>query len=87
MKKKKVKDKYNYEGIEYPTTYDDIQTFEELNNVCIYVYTLARSNAIILEKEGMAKYATNEIIHLLRIAEEDNSHYIYIKCEFYTFFK
>ena len=78
-KLKNVVDKYNYEGIEYPTSYDDIYNFEEINKVCVYVYTLAENNSIIIDTEGTAEYAMNEIIHLLRIEEEDNSHYVYIK--------
>ena len=53
--------------------------FEEVSKVCIYVYTLTEISAIILDREGTAKYAMNEIIHLLRIEEEHSSHYIYIK--------
>ena len=75
-KLKKVVDKYNYEEIEYPTSYDDIYRFEELNKVCIYVFTLTENNDIIKDKEGTANYIHNELIYLLRIEEEGNSHYI-----------
>ena len=37
---KKVQDKYNYDGIEFPVSYDDIYKFEKLNNICIYVYSI-----------------------------------------------
>ena len=78
-KLKKVDDKYNYEEIEYPTSYDDIYRFEELNKVCIYVFTLTENNDIIKDKEGTTNYTHNELIYLLRIEEDDNSHYIYNK--------
>ena len=51
----KVKDKYNYDMIEYPVSYDDIYNFERNNKICIYVYSVYQ-NAAILEKEGLAEY-------------------------------
>ena len=81
----KVKDKYNYDLIEYPVTYDDIYNFERKNETCIYVYSI-HQNAVVLEKEGLAEYIQNDLIYLLRIEDENGSksHYIYIKkyCSF-----
>ena len=65
--------------MEYPTSYDDIDRFEELNKVCTYIYTLTENSDIILEKEGRYEYVSNDVIYLLRISSEENSHYIYIK--------
>ena len=55
MKKKKVVDKYNYDDMNFPTSYDDIKTFEENNKVCIMVYT---TSIIKNEKEDK----TNDIV-------------------------
>ena len=33
----KIKDKYDYTGIDFPASYDDIEKIEEMNKVCIYV--------------------------------------------------
>ena len=75
----KVDDKYNYDDMEYPATYDDISNFEEVNQVCINIYTLTENSDIILEKEGRYEYVSNDVIYLLRISSGENSHYIYIK--------
>ena len=38
---KKIEDKYDYSGIEFPASYEDIYKFEDLNKVCVFIYTLA----------------------------------------------
>ena len=74
----KLEDKYNYDGVEFPTSYDDIKTFEENNKVGVLVYELDNDN-IIKEYPGNKEYLLNDRIYLLRIESEDKSHYIYIK--------
>ena len=39
-KLKKVADKYNYDGMEFPASYEAISAFEEINRVCIFIYEL-----------------------------------------------
>ena len=75
----KTNDKYNYDNVEYPATFDDIKTFEENNNVCVNVYTLGEDKSILLEYAGNIEFIRNEIIYLLRIEHEEQSHYVYIK--------
>jgi hypothetical protein len=76
---KKVEDKYDWTGINFPASYDDIATFEELNKICIFVYTISPENQIIKDKDGNGKYIANRVA-LLRIEDEEgNSHYVYIK--------
>jgi hypothetical protein len=75
---KKVQDKYNYDGIEFPVSYDDIYKFEELNNICIYVYSID-DDKVILDKPGSLDYLQTDIAYLLRIEDENKSHYVYIK--------
>ena len=36
----KVNDRFNYEGVSYPASYDDIKTFEVNNSIAIFVYAL-----------------------------------------------
>jgi hypothetical protein len=48
--KRQAKDLYIYEGIEFPTTYDDIYRLERLNKVCIYVCTASPKEEIVLDK-------------------------------------
>ena len=75
----KVVDKYDYTDINYPASYDDIASFEERNQVCIYVYTLTEENKPIQDKAGNTNYILNECIYLLRIENEEQSHYVYFK--------
>ena len=69
----KIIDKYNYEGIEYPTSYEDIYNFEKINKICIYAYEI-HIDKIIKAKEGLAEYILNDTIYVLRI--ENNEHHI-----------
>ena len=75
----KYEDKYNYDGISYPTTYEDINHFQEINKVCIYVYTIDETDNIICDSAGKNEYILNDRIYLLKIDHEEQSHYIYIK--------
>ena len=88
----KIEDKYNYDNMPFPVSYDDIKNFEENNKVCVMVYTtslvkqLNRSNEEIEELEIIRDYIgnsasyLNDNINLLRIRDDnDNSHYVYIK--------
>ena len=35
---KKVKDKYNWEGVNFPASFDDITTFESNNRICVNIF-------------------------------------------------
>jgi hypothetical protein len=75
----KVQDKYNYDDVNYPASFDDIKTFEYNNKVCINVYYINSDKSITLEYAGNIDYIRNDIIYLLRIEQEEQSHYVYIK--------
>ena len=34
----KIEDIYNYENISYPASFEDVKTFEELNNITINIF-------------------------------------------------
>ena len=79
---KKVADKYNYDNIEFPTTYEDIKQFETDNELCINVYTIDPDNGLVKDYIGNIHYIRNDIVHLLRVESEggdSKSHYVYIK--------
>ena len=38
---KKIEDKYDYTGIEFPADYNDVTNFEELNKVSIFAYSIS----------------------------------------------
>ena len=48
----KVADKYDYTGVEFPASYDDIARFEELNKVCVFVYIINEEGKIHKERDG-----------------------------------
>ena len=76
----KIQDKYNYGEMQFPADYEAIRQFEDLNQVCMYIYTYDEgSNQILLDKQGKAEYILNDCVYLLRIEKQDQSHYIYIK--------
>ena len=77
---KKVEDKYNWEGVNFPTTLDDIQTFEDNNKVCVNVFIHKGEKEIDPCRLGTIQYVKNDNINLLLIKDEDvNGHFIYIK--------
>ena len=76
---KKIEDKYNYEGVSYPATFDDIGQFEKNNHIAIFVYYIDETGSIRTEKEGMYQYLSNDIVYLLRIENDEKSHYVYVK--------
>jgi len=75
----KIEDKFKYDGISYPTSYDDIAKFEEMNKVCIYVYSIDEENNVVCDFVGNNEYIDTNLIYLLRVEQDNKSHYIYIK--------
>ncbi|MFM7978775.1 MAG: hypothetical protein ACKPKO_05615, partial [Candidatus Fonsibacter sp.] len=49
---KKIKDKYKYDGMVFPADYTSIETFEDLNKVCIFVYELDEVSNILSRSSG-----------------------------------
>ena len=50
-KLKKISDKYNYDGVEFPASYEAISAFEGNNSVCIFIYELDSEDQIRLGGE------------------------------------
>ncbi|NDB82316.1 MAG: hypothetical protein EB127_06190, partial [Alphaproteobacteria bacterium] len=76
---KKLEDKYNYDEVNFPAGYEDVKKFESNNEVSVFVYTISTTNEIIREHIGNPIYIGNDVIYLLRIGNEEKSHYVYIK--------
>ena len=73
----KMKDKYDYSGLEYPVSFDGIRRFEEINKVSIYVYEVDEETNDINEcKKGNTQYINN-VIYLLLIEQDENSIMLY----------
>ena len=75
----KLEDRYNYEGISFPVSYDDIKKFEINNECCIFIYRINDEGGITKERDGNFKYYGKDLIYLLRLEDGNKSHYIYIK--------
>ena len=76
---KKINDKYNYGGMVFPADYTSIEAFEELSQVCIFIYEIDEEGKLRLSKVGKIEYLTLDFKYLLRIENGEESHYIYIK--------
>jgi hypothetical protein len=74
----KLEDKYNYDGISFPVSYDDVKQFEINNECCIFIYRINEDGGITKERDGNFKYYGKDLIYLLRIEDGKKSHYIYI---------
>ena len=75
---RRVEDQYDYSNIQFPVSYQDIERFEILNQLCIYVYAIDEDDNIYPEYHGNDDYFET-CIYLLRLEEEEKSHYVYIK--------
>ena len=77
---KKVEDRYNWEGVNFPATLEDVQTFENNNKVCVNIFLHLKEKEIDRLRLGTIQYVKNDNINLLLIKDEHgNGHYIYIK--------
>ena len=78
-KLKKVEEKYIYDGMEFPASYEAISAFEDINRVCIFIYELDSEDKIRLGQRGNIAYLTTDLIYLLRLDADSRGHYINIK--------
>jgi hypothetical protein len=75
----KLEDKYNYDGLTFPVSYDDITKFEDNNKVCIFVYYINDQSEIHKERNGNVDYYNKDLVYLLRVENDTHSHFVYIK--------
>ena len=76
---KKVNDKYDYSGLEYPVSLEGIKHFEDINKVCVCVYEVDDESGDINEcRRGNMQYVAN-VIYLLLVEQDEKAHYIYIR--------
>ncbi len=76
-----IDDKYSWEGVNFPATFDDITLFENNNRVCINIFGHDEAkNEINPVRLGHIPYIKNDEINLLLVKDEaDNGHYLYVK--------
>ena len=76
---KKIEDCLNF-GINFPANNNDIDRFEELNhNVSVNVFEVDEEQEQIVISRKLKNKDAKCHIDLLRIDEDDSSHYVYIK--------
>ena len=68
---KRLEDKYDYSNVNCPATFEDITTFENNNNISVFVYGIDEENNIRTEKTGNIDYKQNDIIYLLRVESDE----------------
>ena len=79
---KKVKDKYNWDNVDFPASFKDIQTFEHNNKESVFVYGINDKEAIYKLRNGNSDYLLanqGKRINLLYVEEGAKAHYVYIK--------
>lgn len=52
----KVEDTYNYSGFDFPFHFDDVDRFEKINKVSIFIYHINEHNQIVKERDGNHAY-------------------------------
>ena len=77
---KKIEDCLNFDGVTFPANNNDIDKFEELNhNVSVNVFEVDDEQEQIVIGRKLKNKDAKCHIDLLRIDEDDISHYVYVK--------
>ena len=77
---KKMEDCLNFDGVTFPANNNDIDKFEELNhNVSVNVFEVDDEQEQIVIGRKLKNKDAKCHIDLLRIDEDDISHYVYVK--------
>ena len=80
MKKATLKIFISFDGINFPANNNDIDKFEELNhNVSVNVFEVDEEQEQIVIGRKLKNKDAKCHIDLLRIDEDDISHYVYVK--------
>ena len=76
---KKIVSDLTFDGVSFPANNNDIDIFEENNkSISINVYEIDDNEQIVISRKLKNKDASCHL-DLLRVDEEDCSHYVYIK--------
>ena len=75
---KQWNDDYNYEGITFPVSIDDINKFCRQNEVSVNVY-IVKGQEILPYLTSANDKKKDDHVNLLLIEKDDKSHYVYIK--------
>ena len=59
---KKAEDKYNCEGVNFPATLKDVETFENNNKVCVNIFLRLQEKEIDRLRSGSIQYVKTIIL-------------------------
>ena len=71
---------YDYTGVEFPASFEDIRKFEQNNKESVFVYGIDNNNIYKLMNGNHENLLANNCqrINLLYVEDDEKSHYIYI---------
>ena len=75
----KIEDKYCYGAMTFPASLQDIQQFEEDNELTINIFQVGKESEILSLQDGNVQHCRNGIVNLLFVEEGETGHYVYIK--------
>ena len=73
---KKIAEKLNYDGIEFPVQEKDFSNIEVKNNICINVFGYENGLVFLIY---VSDQKFKDSMDLLLLIDDDKSHYVYIK--------
>ena len=74
----KLVDKFNYGDMTFPASLEDIQKFEDDNEITINIFGMSGETDIITVQDGNVQHCRNGMVNLLLIEEGEQAHFIYI---------
>ena len=73
---KKIAEKLNYDGIEFPVQEKDFSNIEVKSNICINVFGYENGLVFLIY---VSDQKFKDSMDLLLLIDDDKSHYVYIK--------
>ena len=74
-----IEDNFNYGAMAFPASPEDIQQFEEYNEITINIFGMSGETDIITVQDGKVEYSRNDMVTLSLVEEGKQGHFIYSK--------
>jgi hypothetical protein len=75
----KIEDKHDYGAMTFPASLDDVQQFEEDNQITINIFKIQGADEILTLQDGNVEHCRHGMVNLLFVDDGEQAHYIYIK--------